>query len=495
MCRKVLASTIALVLAFSLLLTGCGQKSLLNLLLTLLQEQYTNITFQADPELEQILRQAASENHTLEDMTDDLDQTLGKTIKFARLPSAGSGDHTYDLVFKTGSDVNAIARQTYLEWNNVFGVLPSGGQYTADLAILDADNGHYILISVTVTKGGSSGSSSDDDGDDENEDDNTPVVTLDYEKTSYGYLVYTNKGLQKVLFNKEITTEDTDLDAARENGFDGCTIKLKEPTGNPYCINECFKEFKGTLTSESEKVVVEIARGGLTHTLAKDAEVSNIDFTVTGTIAGTVNKSYNEFFNMNSAYYYAGALADKNYGRISSCNITFQGGSINLNPSLSVDYTDMYIGGIAGICYDGAASIENCIVNDGNIQVTLNVSPQPTHSLVMIGGITSRFSPDNIAASGPVGSMKECIFKDGTIHVEVGPTYNFDSINTDGVFIGGLVSYYQDIGCVTNSSAENNSITVSYQGKNYSIDNTQDPNQIVTDDHYAVIGIGNKYGY
>lgn len=163
--KKFLALLLSAALALTML-AGCGSQSLLQLLLDLLQNQYQNITVTAEDDLEDVLRRAVNENDTIEDVDADLAKALGKTVEFNSLRSARAGDQTFDLLFKTGNDTQAIAQQTYAEWNIVFGSLPSSGRYTAGLAMLKADHGYYVLVDVDVNKGASNSHDDDDDQDD-----------------------------------------------------------------------------------------------------------------------------------------------------------------------------------------------------------------------------------------------------------------------------------------------------------------------------------------
>ena len=90
----------------------------------MLNGQYKNVTVTTDKDLENTLRRAVKENRTPEQTAQALEKTLGTTVSFDGLRSARAGDQTFDLVFQTGSDTEAIARQTYTDWNTVFGTLP-----------------------------------------------------------------------------------------------------------------------------------------------------------------------------------------------------------------------------------------------------------------------------------------------------------------------------------------------------------------------------------
>lgn len=120
-----MAVVLTVALALTLALTGCGRKPAANVLLNMLNGQYKNVTVTADKDLENTLRRAVKENRTPEQTAQALEKTLGTTVSFDGLRSARAGDRTFDLVFQTGSDTEAIARQTYTDWNTVFSTLPS----------------------------------------------------------------------------------------------------------------------------------------------------------------------------------------------------------------------------------------------------------------------------------------------------------------------------------------------------------------------------------
>ena len=79
--KKILAVLLSAALALTLF-AGCGSKSLLQILLGMLQGQYQNVSITAGPQLEDALRRAVSENDTLEDINADLEQVLTRTASF-----------------------------------------------------------------------------------------------------------------------------------------------------------------------------------------------------------------------------------------------------------------------------------------------------------------------------------------------------------------------------------------------------------------------------
>ena len=141
------------------LLAGCGGGGGTNLsasqmLLNLMASQYANMTVKMDQNLEAKLRQAVSEGATEEEVRDTLEQLLGVGISFDELSTGQQGDSSWNLMFYPGSDSDAAARAAYTEWDKVFRSLPVNGRYGTSLAIVETDDGYYILVESTVTQAG-----------------------------------------------------------------------------------------------------------------------------------------------------------------------------------------------------------------------------------------------------------------------------------------------------------------------------------------------------
>lgn len=156
--RKLLALLLAAAMAISLL-AGCGGGGGTNLsasqmLLNLMASQYANMTVKMDQNLEAKLRQAVSEGATEEEVRDTLKQLLGVGISFDELSTGQQGDSSWNLMFYPGSDSDAAARAAYTEWDKVFRSLPVNGRYGTSLAIVETDDGYYILVESTVTQAG-----------------------------------------------------------------------------------------------------------------------------------------------------------------------------------------------------------------------------------------------------------------------------------------------------------------------------------------------------
>ena len=412
---------LALVLSAAMALTlfaGCCSPSLLQLLLDLLQEQYQNITVTAEDDLDAALREAVSEYDTLEEMDAALAQTLGKTVEFESLRSARAGDKAFDLVYRAGTDTEAMARLTYTEWNKILGSLPASGQYLADLAVRKADGGYYILVDIAVTRGGSSGGNHNSSDDEENnptqpENPPAPQPQPDYEpvynenNVLTGYKIHTHEGLQKVFF-EDMTTDDLELMSARNGtsgwptgaGFVGLTITLD--SGVKYEVKETFGlspdgefklPFQGTLTSSdlNDPATINLsgcamfAWVGSAGGYSGISEVSNVNFHVTKTIQGV-----SAIPNTMSALY-AGAVAYICDSSIKNCYVTFAE-NCGIDAQSDRAITGAYVGGIVGTYLTNPnSSVTGCKVTGGKI--TVNELPLvdgmngQVESQIYVGGI------------------------------------------------------------------------------------------------------------
>ena len=333
---------VALLLSAALALAvfaGCGSESLLQLLLDLLQAQYQNITITAEDDLEATLRQAVRENDSMEEIDNALQDALLPTIQFQSLRSARAGDQAFDLVFRTGTDTEAMARQTYTDWNTVLGSLPSNGQYLADLATLKAENGYYILVNITVKKGSGSGSGSDSSSDPD--DPSTPTVDRGYrDNHNNTYTVYRNEGL-KNLFE----------DYPKET-FQGKTIGLESDL--TCTVDKALVEatsdhptaaFNGTLKSEDpdNPATIKISGDYMFTKIDGDGVVQDLQIEVTGNISGSLT---------------IGAITGENMGEISNCVVDLNGHTIK----------GTTVGGVAGKNSTKDATVRGCAVKGGIIE-------------------------------------------------------------------------------------------------------------------------------
>lgn len=328
--KKILAVLLSAALALTLF-AGCGSKSLLQILLGMLQGQYQNVSFTAGPELEDALRRAVSENDTLDQIDAALEEVLTRTASFDALWNAGAGDHTFDLVYKTGADTQAIARQTYTQWNKVLGGLPAAGRYAADLAIVQADGGWYILLDVSVL-GGSNSSSGDHEL---TEDDLAGQGSHEEVELESGKTYVVTKRLAEV-FNGTLTA----------TGDEPATIKIRTssndgmfgtigPKGRIEGINIVFDRDASTMEAVS-------------GALAEKNYGTITDCTLTNTTGHSIK-----------AVSWTGGFVAENYGTIQNCKVELSGSSSK------IESVSSGAGGIAGFNADDG-TILGCTVTCSN---------------------------------------------------------------------------------------------------------------------------------
>ena len=159
--KRLLALLLAAALALAVLVgCGSGQQSAARVLLNLLDGKYPNISVELDPDLEADLRQAISQAEA-ENAGDDaaairaaLEKLVGSTVTFRNLGDGQQGDTTFDLVFYAGTDPDKAAQAAYSQWNIVFANVPDDGKYGTGLAMVQTDNGIWMLVKATVDKAG-----------------------------------------------------------------------------------------------------------------------------------------------------------------------------------------------------------------------------------------------------------------------------------------------------------------------------------------------------
>ena len=417
--RKWLALLVSAALALSLL-AGCGGKnqSLAQVILDLLDGQYANVAVEIDPDLEADLRQAVHEGETEEEIRAALEKILGSGVSFRLIGDGQQGDTAWNLILYPGSDPDAAARSAFTEWSKVFGSLPRDGQYTAQIAMIETENGYAILVKATVDK---AASRDDDDDDDEPEEPEDPGYTVD----DGNYTVNDSDGLQNLLTGQ--ANEAQEITAARAGGFEDVTIKLA--AGKTYTVSNTFTTaFKGILKGEDEdnKATINIADdcNGLFKQIESNGKVENITFNVQTAISNTYT---------DSEITRAGAVADKNNGIIQNCDVTINAdGSITANGGES---DDVYAGGIVGTNESGG-KISGCkvTINGGSITAT-NES-----TYVCAGGI----------AGENRGTISNCHVNGGDISAN-----NEDGVNSNSC-AGGIAGYNRgDKGTVENCSVTN----------------------------------------
>ena len=202
--RKWLALLVSAALALSLL-AGCGNgsKALSDVIADLLSGQYANVTVEIDPDLEGDLRQAVHEGETDAEIRAALEKILGSGVSFRLIGDGQQGDTAWNLILYPGNDPDAAARSAFTEWNKVFGSLPRDGQYTAQIAMIETENGYAILVQATVDK-----AASRDDDDDEPEDLVVKGTGFTYNVTKNTITVGPDggetNGLQELFFDADV---------------------------------------------------------------------------------------------------------------------------------------------------------------------------------------------------------------------------------------------------------------------------------------------------
>ena len=454
--RKWLALLVSAALALSLL-AGCGGKnqSLAQVILDLLDGQYANVAVEIDPDLEADLRQAVHEGETEEEIRAALEKILGSGVSFRLIGDGQQGDTAWNLILYPGSDPDAAARSAFTEWSKVFGSLPRDGQYTAQIAMIETENGYAILVKATVDK---AASRDDDDDDDEPEEPEDPGYTVD----DGNYTVNDSDGLQNLLTGQ--ANEAQEITAARAGGFEDVTIKLA--AGKTYTVSNTFTTaFKGILKGEDEdnKATINIADdcNGLFKQIESNGKVENITFNVQTAISNTYT---------DSEITRAGAVADKNNGIIQNCDVTINAdGSITANGGES---DDVYAGGIVGTNESGG-KISGCkvTINGGSITADGDGSGdfyagglvgsnekggEISGCKVTINGgsITATNESTYVCAGGIAGENRGTI---SNCHVNGGDisANNEDGVNSNSC-AGGIAGYNRgDKGTVENCSVTN----------------------------------------
>ena len=435
--RKWLALLVSAALALSLL-AGCGNgsKALSDVIADLLSGQYANVTVEIDPDLEGDLRQAVHEGETDAEIHAALEKILGSGVSFRLIGDGQQGDSAWDLILYPGSDPDAAARSAFTEWNKVFGSLPRDGQYTAQIAMIETDNGYAILVKATVDK---AASRDDDDDDDEPEDEKVEGDGFTYNVTQKTITMEANSeetnGLQNLLTGQD--GEDEKITAARNSGFEKITIELA--AGEPYTVSNTFTTaFKGILKGEDEdnKATINIAGDcdGLFAQIGEEGggpddngKVENITFDVQTDITNT--------YADRGGSCVAGAVAGLNHGNITNCDVT-----INSNSGCTIQATASELsvanaGGLVGWNY-GTGTITACKVT---INGSISASATDGHT-ANAGGIAG----DNEGEGKIEGNSQVTLNSGGSIQAQATGTWSVSAS------AGGLVG--QNTGTVTKTA-------------------------------------------
>ena len=342
-------------------LAGCGgSRALTSVLLDLLEGQYANVQVETDPELEALLRRAVRESDSEAEVLAALEKALGVSTSFANLAYGQQGDDAFDLIFYPGDDPEAAARSAYVTWSSVLSRLPGDGRYSADLAMIEAENGYYILVRTTVTRAARPEP-------DEPEDPYT-------KNTDGSYTINTPDGMGKL------------LSAIGENGIATAHIKLESDVTLPASWPDGAEaiEFSGILDGNGKTITIggtrtqglfeEITSGNSKNRSGETTgTVKNLNIKVTGSINADTNagavagtndgaiENCTVTVNMNcsisSNYGSTGAVAGSNYGTIANCNVTICG-SINNTTSAG------NAGGVAGY---NRGTVSDCTVTNGTV--------------------------------------------------------------------------------------------------------------------------------
>ena len=364
--KRLLALLLAAALALSLL-AGCGGgKALSQVIVDLLDGLYSNVSVEADSDLTAALKQAAAEGGTEEEILSRMIEILnhkGGSITFTRLGSGQQGEHGVTLYFQPGTDPDAAARNALAQWAGTLGTLPDDGSYQADVAMIETENGYYIALDVEVLKAGKPDKPDKDDDEPETQEPPEPDKGYSYDETSGTYTVNETDGLQE-LFNdkKDDINKDTVIKLTTDQ-----TITGTEPLANTFNgILQGEEGAKINLSGESRAQ-------GLFNEIGASGQVLDVDIEVTGTI-NTI------------ATIPAGAVAGKNNGEISGCDVTINGTSCDYSGSIggvvgtnnktisdctvTIKGTGISSGGgtIGGVAGDNYGTIENCRVTGDTIQ-------------------------------------------------------------------------------------------------------------------------------
>lgn len=416
--QKMMAVALSVALALMLALTGCGRKPVTNVLLNLLGGQYKNVTVTADKDLENTLRRAVKENGTPEKTAQALEKKLGSTVAFDGLRGGQQGDHAFDLVFQAGKDTDAAARTAFQKWDSVLGTLPANGQYQAGLAMIQADNGCYILVKASVDRAGTTGSTGKgskgagqdkggavapgkDQTEKENKDDKQGKEKKENDPLAAIKGVVPMGGSVYVVENQQAFSALMQLDPD--------LLKDKVIQLNSDAVftatSQLAQTFKGTLSTNNANKKVEIRNMTNTSLFGK----------MEGVVRG-INVVVPNSLNSSAV----GALASENAGLIENCTATINckfiqggdqaGGLVGLNRGTIKDcqvkmangtyMTAANAGGIAGV-NAAEGRIQNCTVacEDGKANVYGSEAGGTLVGKNQAGGVVSGSSHQNIGGT------------------------------------------------------------------------------------------------
>ena len=346
--KRLLALLLAAALALAVLVgCGSGQQSAAQALLKLLDGKYPNISIEIDPDLEADLRQAISQAEAENAGDDDaviraaLEKLVGSTVTFRYLGEGQQGDTAFDLVFYAGTDIDKASQAAYSQWNIVFANVPDDGKYGTGLAMVETENGIWMLVKATVEKAGTVDKpDTDDDEPDEPEEPEDPGYTDDGEGN---YTVTTAEGLKAVADiannnNLDINiTLDKDITLTRE----------WTPIGTDF-NNSYTGTFDGGNHTISGLTVTGSAQyAGLFGYIGSSGKVEDV------TLKDVKIEIDNELCN-------AGGVAGRSYGTLENCSVSGNVSGSGKNSS---------VGGVVG--YQSGGFLTGCsssaTVNAGGV--------------------------------------------------------------------------------------------------------------------------------
>lgn len=156
-----LAASAALALS---LLTGCcctGGGISSSALAQLLSGELKNVTVASSADFDRALKAAvqtggADAEKVQTALAEGLSLAPADQVKFtlSALESAKAGQQALNVVFKSGSDVNAAALGAAIDWLLVLRGLPEDGEYTAQVGAVRTEGGYILAIHLTVEKQG-----------------------------------------------------------------------------------------------------------------------------------------------------------------------------------------------------------------------------------------------------------------------------------------------------------------------------------------------------
>ena len=403
--KRLLALLLAAALALAVLVgCGSGQQSAAQALLKLLDGKYPNISIEIDPDLEADLRQAVNEGETDAEIRAALEKLLGSGVSFRLLGDGQKGDSAWNLILYPGSDPDAAARSAYLEWDKIFSSFPASGLYTANLSMIETDNGYAILVKATVDK-----AARRNDDDDEPEEPEDPGYTVDDDSS---YTVTTADGLKNVA--KLVNGGSTDIDITLTDNIDltGEWTPIGTSISNAYkgTFDGGGHTIKGLTVTGSDQYA------GLFGYIGENGTVKNV---VLEGVKITSDKSSG----------YVGGVAGYSYGKIENCSVSgsvsgsgnngtaggvvgFQvdGSLTGCNSSATVKGVT-YAGGIAGSTNSGA-SLTGCYAT-GDVTLESNNS----NSTYAGGVVGSNGASSTLTACYATGKVTGTGTGSGSIYV------------------------------------------------------------------------------